>query len=153
MTLFGLRARIISGYVVLASITLAASVLLVRHMVKGSLVRELETRGEQGATGLASMIVHPLLVDDRVAVLKLAARMGELDDQTEYVLVVDAFREAVAHTLPGRPSKELIAINWPRDANGCTRKLLDTEQGVIYDFAAPIHGGQLGVVRLGLSTR
>ena len=153
MTPFGLRSRIIAGYVVLAVITLTASVVLVRHMVAQIMVDELLTRGRECTVGLAGACVQPVLLDDRVALMKLAARMSEFDEQIEYAMIVDQHRAPVAHTMPGRPSRQLIGANWPSDGSPCSHRALDTVQGAIYDFAAPILGGQLGFARVGLSTR
>ncbi len=153
MISFGLRSRIIAGYVILAVITLAASVVLMRQMVAQIMVGELITRGHECAVGLAGACVQPLLLDDRVALLKLAVRMSELDKQIEYAMIVDPHQVPVAHTLPGRPSRRLVQANWPASGSGCTHAALDTTQGLIYDFAAPILKGQFGMARVGLSTR
>jgi signal transduction histidine kinase len=117
------------------------------------LLGELEERGRILGSDLATHGAEHVLAGHvyqlRLLLDEVQSRVAEVD----YLLVQDGRGSVVADTLPGAPSKELLAANG-LDGHGASRvAALDTEHGPIRDIAIPILDGQAGTIRVGMSER
>ncbi len=124
--------------------------VLVHAVVQQKLQGALEKRGVFMVHELASEAVTPILTERSFELEMLIRDLKGSDSDVEYYFVVNRRGEVVAHTFDQ---------GFPADLAGFGHvlvyraELLETERGALINFSAPIMGGQLGTVHLGMSTR
>lgn len=125
--------------------------LTLSSMSSEALLEEGKKRGKAMTTGLAFRLTEPLLAMDFLQMSNLLDNAQRQYDDIIYVFLTDTGANVLSHTFAGGFPTDLLRIS---DARSEGRPLLlDTEQGRVYDFSAPITLGNntLGTVRLGLS--
>ena len=117
--------------------------------VSSSTERSLEQRGRYMANTLAAQIVEPTLLKDWLALheaLQKAAASG--DGETRYLCVVSPEGNVLSHTFEGGYPGDLVDL-WRNNKNGLEH--FRSSEEPLVDLAAPILGGQLGTLHVGLS--
>ncbi len=120
------------------------------------LTRNLSATAEQGLASraygvvraLAPQLVEPILWEDHLAVHEILERAASADSETRYLYVEYANGKDVDGLPNDSCPPDLIRL-WKANRNSVIR--LRTRQGPIVDVAAPILGGQLGFLHMGLS--
>lgn len=77
------------------------------------------------------------------------AKRSNLD--VSYIVVLDPQGRVLARTIPETVPPEVLAANPLRPGQDYSVESVVTDQGIARDVAAPISGGRLGVVRVGMS--
>ena len=136
---------------ILAIVIGMASILLpvVASMASRALTEENRLRGEALAESLAARTVNPLLAQDYLALRTMITVGGDV----VYAFIQNRENRVVTHSfLKGFPV-ELAGANAAGENEGVRIQLIDTGEGLIYDFAAPVKvtGERIGTVRIGLS--
>jgi signal transduction histidine kinase len=140
----------VAAIIVLTSAPMAA---VVSKMTAQALAEESATRGRVLAESLAARAPDALLAFDLLRLKNLADGLKAAGGDIDYVFIQNAAGDVLVHTFGKSFPKELAAANAPDKNRRAVRQLLDTGEGRIDDFAAPILAGDqhLGAVRLGMS--
>ncbi|HAD04401.1 MAG: hypothetical protein A2005_06085 [Desulfuromonadales bacterium GWC2_61_20] len=155
MTLsLGLRQKILLTLGGLILFIGLASAIVVKYNFSRQLRQELEKRGVSIACNLARQAADPVLARDRLGLKLLAIEQAQTEEDIVYIFFVrPRGNEVLAHTFGRTFPGELLTANTLAAGERFHLRYLSTEQGPIYDIAAPIGaGGGLGQVRVGIST-
>ena len=150
---FLFRTKIMLGVaamIVLLGLVLA---LLAGRIASRSLLEESGKRGESLAVSLAARLVDPLLAQDFLRLRNRVNEAASADEDVLYAFVLDDVGQVLAHSFRGGFPIQLREVNQVEDREQAAVLLLDTNEGMIYDFAAPVVVDQdrIGTVRVGLS--
>lgn len=149
---FSVRTKILG--IVLALTTVLGLVVTwqVRTVMTGVLLNELDNRGQSVASDLAARTSDPILLNDTYGVFELLDDTVANHPDATYAFVLNPDGRVVAHTFgdAGFPTA-LLEINPSGDLAGSGYLRMETDEGLVHDFQAPILDGRLGAVRLGLS--
>lgn len=127
--------------------------LQVRALMTQTLTHKLQEHGRAIARDLASRSTDLILTHDLFALHELLRDMIENNEDVRYVFVLDRQGEVIAHTFGQRFPLSLIRANQPNSNEPVRLEILESEEGLIWDFAAPIFDGRAGTARLGISGR
>ncbi len=150
MTSLSLRKKFILGTTLLILLIGGALGLVVNHELHFRFEDELMKRGLSVARYIAEAAEIPLITENKSSLGLLVNGYRKLDKDIEYIYVVTPDNTLATHTFGSAVPEELLdaALNAHR-ASGQTA-ILETVGGRIYDISAPIQGGSLGSVHIGL---
>ncbi|MBI2907092.1 MAG: GAF domain-containing protein [Chloroflexi bacterium] len=129
-----------------AGITFYVSVTL-----EAALRKQLEIRGASIATDLAARSADLLLTNNTYALHELIRNTVENHDDLRYAFVLDGAGRLAANSFTGGFPKGLREANVVSGEERFRLEVLRTEEGWLWDIAAPIFGGRVGTARVGLS--
>jgi sensor histidine kinase regulating citrate/malate metabolism len=115
------------------------------------LSNQLQKRGISIAAGLATQGRDSVLTIDQFTLYRLVRNTLHSDEDLTYILVLDTEHNVLVHTFDQSVPLELLGINQLYSEDQYRVQALRTEDGIIYDVAVPILGGQAGAVRVGMS--
>lgn len=149
----GLRQKILLTLAGLILFIGLASAVVVNLQFSQQLRQELEKRGVSIACNLAQQAAGPVLARDQLGLKLLAIEQTRSEEDIVYIFFLKPHgNEVLAHTFGQTFPGELLSANTLTDSERFHLRYLTTEQGPIYDIAAPIGaGGGLGQVRVGIS--
>jgi len=125
----------------------------VRSTMDRTLRAELENRGISIARELAARSTDLLLTNDLFALYELIRDIVEHNEDVRYAFILDAGGQPVVHSFGRGFPTDLLRVNPISPDERYHVKILDTEEGLIYDIAVPIFEGRVGTARVGLSER
>ncbi|WP_376792666.1 ATP-binding protein [Thermoflexus sp.] len=128
-----------------------AVTLQVRSQLAGRLRQGLEERGLALARDLAEDATDLILTQNLFGLYQQLRNTLETNPDVRYIFIVSPQGEVLAHSFPHRVPSDLLRVNPLSPGQPWRVQLLDSDEGLLTDVAVPILGGQLGVVRLGLS--
>lgn len=112
---------------------------------------ELNQRGGAVARDVAGRAVDLILTDNLFALQELVRSTLENNEDVRYVFVVGRDGEVLAHTFGDQFPSDLVEANEVDAEERFRVQLLETEEGIIHDVAAPILEGSAGTARVGMS--
>lgn len=140
---------IVLGIVLLLGLTIT---LQVRATMRSTLTLELEERGASIAGELAARSTDLILTNNLFALNELLYNSLIHHDEVRYAFVVDSQTRLLAYSFDGGFPPDLLTAN-KVGGERYHLEILDTEEGLIWDFAIPILDNQAGTLRLGMSER
>lgn len=152
---FSVRTKILGMVLALTTVLGLGITWQVRTVMGRVAVGELESRGRSEISDLAARTVDPILLNDTYSVVEVLDDTVANHADAIYAFVIDPDGQVLAHTFgeSGFPI-ELLAIDdhaTYENEGGIGHIVLDSGEGRIHDFSAPVFDGRAGVVRLGLS--
>ena len=127
--------------------------LILSAMSSNALLEEGRKRGMALTSSLAFQLAEPILAMDFLQMKNLIDNVHNQYDDIIYIFLTDANSNILSHTFTGGFATDLLNVN----VNGQKIQpiLLDTEEGLVYDFNIRVRLGEndLGSVRLGLSRK
>lgn len=122
-------------------------------MSSGALLEEGKKRGMALTSSLAFQLAEPILAFDFLQMKNLIDNVQYQYDDIIYIFLTDEHSNILSQTFSGGFPTDLLKVNV--DGQQSQPLLLETEQGLIYDFNARVHLEEknLGFVRLGLSRK
>lgn len=147
---FSLRTRFLAAVVTLLLLVGSVLVVYIHTSLKQSLSLQVEKRGAAIAHSVARMAANPTLTEDYIGLQLLAFDFQKGEEDIEYVFVADSHGQVIAHTFGAGFPAALSAVNQLKAGERQRIKLVRTDRGTVYDIAAPIMGGELGAVHVGL---
>ncbi|HLO26368.1 MAG TPA: ATP-binding protein, partial [Geobacteraceae bacterium] len=147
----GLRGRYLAGILALLVFVGAVIIVLIQTTVRDRLEKELQKRGVSIAKHFAEVSANPFLTDTIVSIEFLANDYMVSEEDLAYIFAIDRYGKVVAHTFDGGFPPELTNVNPLAPGQSYNIKTIRTEQGIIFDIAAPILKGDMGVVHIGIS--
>ncbi|MBI5525648.1 MAG: HAMP domain-containing protein [Deltaproteobacteria bacterium] len=143
-------ALIISGAIILLGI--ANRVYLERRVLREMEV-DLDNKALATARYLAAESVDLTLYQDLVRLEDLLAKFVAADPNLTYAFIMDPAHSVIVHTFKGAFPEELRSINRLGPGEEYRERHVSALGQNFRDFAVGIHGGRLGVLRLGVSDR
>ncbi|MGE4293862.1 MAG: ATP-binding protein [Desulfovibrio sp.] len=149
------RSKLVLGITAIVVCTTLILTPLVARMTAEALLDESKKRGSAVAESLAARAVDPLLSGDLLRLKNMVDEAEKLGDEVLYAFILDQTGYVLAQTFKGGFPVELLGANRAGADPKARIQLLETEQGRIDDFAAPVRvgGANFGEVRLGLSRK
>ena len=147
----GLRGRYLAGILALLVFVGAVIIVLIQTTVRDRLEKELQKRGVSIAKHFAEVSANPFLTDTIVSIEFLANDYMASEEDLAYIFALDRYGKVVAHTFDKGFPQELTGVNPLAPGQSYNIRTIRTEQGNIFDIAAPILKGDMGVVHIGIS--
>ncbi|MBI4759391.1 MAG: HAMP domain-containing protein [Chloroflexi bacterium] len=141
---------IVLGLVVLLGLGIT---LRVRLTLEGTLRQQLEMRGISIARDLAARSTDLILTNNTFALHSLVRDTVENNEDLRYAFVVDDRGQVIAHSFDRGIPRGLREANPVDEGERYRLQVLKTEEGLVWDFAVPVFGGEAGVARVGLSEK
>ncbi len=148
---FGIRYKVMGIALGLVLLLGLATALQVRLEMQRTLTAELDKRGQSIARDLATRSVDLILTNDLFRLQELLRETVANNSDVRYAFIVDPGGQVLVHSFDRGLPQQLVEVNRVGRDENYHLALLETEEGHIRDFAVPIFGGQVGVVRVGLS--
>ncbi len=118
-------------------------------------IRLLEQKArEQGvsvARDVAARATDLILINDLYALHQLLLETQSNYQDIRYIFVIDPQGEVLAHTFGDEFPIELLDANWAAGDDFQNTRVLQTNEGMVWDVAVPIFDGRAGVARVGVS--
>jgi signal transduction histidine kinase len=130
-----------------------AVTLQVQSQLAAQLRQSLHERGLALARDLAEDSIDLILTQNLFEVHQKLRSTLETNPDVRYIIILDSEGKVIAHSFPVRVPADLLPLNPIPPGQPWSVQILDSDEGLLTDIAFPILGGQLGVVRLGLSHR
>lgn len=153
MRLRGLTAKFLMASVGTLWVLGFVLAIVLNSMFSHQLFAFLQKEGVYLARSGALEVVDPILMDDDVELHLLIDRYKEIDENIEYVFIVDSNRRVLSHSFEKGFPVELKDSNIIEPGQSHRVQSLDTGQGIIFDIAAPIVEGKLGEIHIGISEK
>lgn len=123
----------------------------VQAQLAHDLRQSLEERGVALARDMADDATDLILTQNIFGLNQELRATLETNPDVRYVYIVNAQGQVQAHSFPNRVPPDLLPVNSLALDEPWRVQILDSDEGLITDVAAPIFEGKLGTVRLGLS--
>lgn len=121
--------------------------IFVQVSLTKTLTEELHERGQVISRNLAASIVESILIEDTIYVHRLVENTKKIEKDVKYIYIIDARGKVLAHTFEGGFPVELLTVQKYLENSS---HLLDTGDGIVIDFTAPILDGRAGFVHIGM---
>lgn len=151
------RTKILGIVLALTAVLGLAVTWQVRSVMADVFMAELESRGKSVASDLAARSVEPILLNDLYSLHQLINQTVRNNPDALYAFVENADGQVLAHTFQpggfptGLLDPSLLAVT-VEDADTHIRQLeYKSDQGRVYEFAAPISVRPEAVVRVGMT--
>ncbi len=145
-----LQTKILVGTLGLVVLVGLAMALFIKTIVYEKFEINLEKRGVFIAKTVAGNSLDPLLTDKFYELDMMVRDLKNSEKDVEYVFILNGRNEVVAHTFEQGFPVELKKIDNAANGKGDQIQRLETEQGAILDFGAPIMKGRAGFVHVGM---
>lgn len=130
----------ILGYMMLASIS--------KYLENG-----LISSGEELASSLSVTVGNDILFDDRFALWERLSKTMETNDQVRYIIVTYPNGEVMLSTFGKNLPEGLTSVRTYDGSKGIDSMLFASSEGRIREIMAPIDGGLIGYIRIGMSEK
>lgn len=129
----------------------AHTIINTRVLMRDSLKKEADERSRLLVRQIENGLIDQLITGDLVAVSGLLAGTEEIYPEVKYTFVLSPSGRLLVGAHGFQVSRALIDANAVNADGSVKTQLLETEKGIINDLAAPIMGGRLGTLRIGIS--
>jgi len=143
----GLVRKFVIWIVVIIMLLGVLTTIFVQISLTKTLTEELRERGQVISRNLATSIVESILIEDTVYVHRLVENTKKTEKDVKYIYITDARGKVLVHTFDGGFPGELLAV---KTDIGNSSHLLDTGDGIVIDFTAPILDSRAGFVHIGM---
>lgn len=113
---------------------------------------QLERNGIETLYALLNKIEESIIMQNKLELFYVLENTKKNKREIIYLLLLDKYKNVKIIVPEMRITKDFINANMP-DNNKENIKVIKTEKGLIHDIAIPIMGGELGVLRCGLSEK
>lgn len=127
--------------------------ILIYNNVQSALQTETEKRALFIANSISHQIVSSLLFEDYVTLQNVINGIKEIDQNIDYIFIVDSKSNIVVHTFPINFPTQLLDANRLDENQKFKTQLINLKnknEELILDVAVPILDGKIGNVRVGL---
>jgi PAS domain S-box-containing protein len=145
-----LRTKLLIGVVGIILLLILPITFTVRHMSYKSLESQFHKRAVTLANQVSARIAGHVLTLNTMAV-RLAILKIKEDENLSYVFAVDSRGEILEHTFEKGLPVGLLEANQLSRGRPYNLQHIESEEGIILDIAAPLLGGTLGSIRIGIS--
>ncbi|CAG0949689.1 MAG: ATP-binding protein [Candidatus Methanoperedens sp.] len=143
----GLVRNFVVWIVVIIMLLGVLTTIFVQVSLTKTLSEDLRERGQVISRNLATSILESILIEDTVYVHRLVENTKKTEKDVKYIYITDAGGKVLAHTFEGGFPGELFTVQIDQENSP---HLLDTGDGIVIDFTAPILDGRAGFVHIGM---
>ena len=122
-----------------------------RASLSRTLYRILEERTLSMSMLLASNIERLIVRGDFFTIKRNLMQLMEENPGLRYAIVEDRKNEIFAHTFEKSVPPDLVGLRSQGDLNRDIIEVFDSEEGLIFEAAIPLIGGNAGLLRLGIT--
>ncbi|MDP3298136.1 MAG: ATP-binding protein [Thermodesulfovibrionia bacterium] len=126
-------------------------IILVKTIMTQRLESELQKRGVYIAKNIASESIDSIVTENFLNLNLLILEHKEIDEDIEYIFILDEKGKVVAHTFEKKFPAALKEANIVKSGQAYNIQPLIMGETHILDIAYPILKGELGVLHLGIS--
>ncbi|MDA8235685.1 MAG: GAF domain-containing protein [Clostridia bacterium] len=146
-----LRTKVIA--VILALILLLGVVVTIqaRMSLRASLGQRLDRQGISIARDVAARGADYVLTNNLYTLYELVKDTLNNNEDVRYVFIVDPKGEVLVHTFNRGLPKGIRQANTVAGSERFSKKILETNEGLVHDIAVPIFEGRGGTVRVGIN--
>ena len=145
------RVKIL-GIVLGMVLALAVGITLqVRRAITVTLTAQLAEQSVAAGRDLAARSADLVLLNNLYGLHRLLQETQANNASLRYAFVTDAQGRILAHTFGDSFPLALADVNAPAVDGGHHTVILDTDEGLVWDTAVPVLGGQVGAARVGFS--
>lgn len=147
-----LRSKIYISLILILILFSGGFYAMASRIMRKALLEEHTSRGFLIADNLAAWASEPILAMDLLRLKNLVDEAVRVNEDVDYAFILNNQEEVLVHTFANGFPIELKAVNVVPDSKKYSRRLLDTGDKLIYDFAVPVlvGGDRFGTVRIGL---
>jgi diguanylate cyclase (GGDEF)-like protein len=151
MPYISMRTKLITSAVAMLLLLGGISIFFIETALPDTLRKELQKRAIALARDVAEDNIDNILYENIIGLELDLHRLVRAEEDIEYVFIQDRDGNMIAHTFGDSFPVDLKEVNavGQGDYNGL---YLPTEQGEILDLALPVLDGELGTIRIGIST-
>ncbi|MDF1612543.1 hypothetical protein [Stygiobacter electus] len=127
--------------------------ILIYNNVQTALQAETKKRALFIANSISNQITSYILFEDYISLQNTLNSIKEIDENIFYIFILDNKDQVIVHTFTNEIPDDLIEANMLMENQKSNTQLLllrDLNEEIIIDVAAPILGGKVGTVRVGL---
>lgn len=127
--------------------------ILIYNNVQTALQAETKKRALFIANSISNQITSYILFEDYISLQNTLNSIKEIDENIFYIFILDNKDQVIVHTFTSDIPDDLIEANTLMENQKSNTQLLllkDLNEEIIIDVAAPILGGKVGTVRVGL---
>ncbi len=148
----GLRSKIYFSLILILILFGGGIYAVASSIMRNALLEEHTSRGFLIADNLAAWASEPILAMDLLRLKNLVDEAVHVNEDVDYAFILNDREDVLVHTFPRGFPVELQGVNSVADSQDYSRRLLDTGEQLIYDFAVPvlIAGERFATVRIGL---
>ncbi len=139
---------IVLGLVLLLGVV---TTLQVRVMSRQALTDRLEEQSISIARDVSARATDLILTNDLYALHQLLEETRLNNADVRYAFITDKNGTVLAHTFGEGFPPGLLAANQADEVDHHQTAVIETEDGLVWDTAVPIFGGEAGTARVGLS--
>ncbi|MCZ7372144.1 MAG: HAMP domain-containing protein [Candidatus Methanoperedens sp.] len=143
----GLVRKFVIWIVVIIMLLGVLTTVFVQVSLTNTLTEELRERGQVISRNLATSVIESILIEDTIYVHRLVENTKKTEKDVKYIYITDARGKVLVHTFEGGFPGELLNV---QTHMGNSSQLLDTGEGYVIDFTAPILDGRAGFVHIGM---
>ncbi len=125
----------------------------VRYTLENALRNQVELRGVSVTRDLAARATDLVLTNNTFALHNLVRDTAQNNEDLLYAFILDERRQLIVHSFDSGFPKGLRQANSVAGDAHHNLALLNTEEGLVWDFAVPIFDGKAGTARVGISER
>src|SRR3972149_7727863 len=135
----GLVRKFVIWIVVIIMLLGVMTTILVQVSLTKILTEELRERGQVISRNLATSVIESILIEDTIYVHRLVENTKKTEKDVKYIYITDAMGKVLVHNFEGGFPGELVNV---QHHMGNSFQLLDTVEGYVIDFTAPILDGK-----------
>lgn len=143
-----LRFKIITSTSFIIFLIVTGSYFVIQDIQTGIIEGDFREKGNIMANHLALEFTNPLLVNDLVGIRIYIDNLKNTNPDIEYIFLTDSQGIVIIHTFERGFPKALQNLSNP--SNVGKEEILNTENGIIHDFDAPLFKN-IGYVHVGVS--
>jgi signal transduction histidine kinase len=147
---FPIFLKIIGIGIVTALLFGAVTLLQTRATTSDILYQLLEQKTIAISGLLAGTVERPMSIGDYYSVRRQLRESQRSFPEIRYIIVRGHDAKIIASTFENSVPADLLKISSPQCPPQCTAKAIGSDEGIIMDISAPISGGHVGSVQLGV---
>ncbi|HMM21349.1 MAG TPA: histidine kinase [Selenomonadales bacterium] len=136
--------------------TLLLSIIMLIVMMRGVthklIESQLNIRGFEVGNYIAVLSTNDILQEDYYAIFDRINKAKEKNNDVRYILVANYTGKIIAHTFINGLPEGLPATVAAKSMESFTVNKFNSNEGVIYEITVPVENGNVGFVRVGLSS-
>ena len=127
-------------------------IMMMRGVTHNLTEKQLNLRGYEVGNYIAAMSINDILQENHYAMLERINKTKEKNQDVRYIVIANYTGQIIAHTFAnGLPEGLPAAIN-VENMETYTVNKFNSNEGIIYDVVVPIENGNIGFVRVGLTS-
>lgn len=148
-----LRTKFTAVIIIIILFSGLVTVLLVRDTMSLTILGEFHMRGTSTARHIAMESADLILTENIIELQHLIENSKVIEPSVVYIFITDPDGRILVHTFKEGFPVDLLKANALKQDQEENIVVLKTAEGMVHDFAYPVLGGKIGIVRVGFSEK